>query len=261
MLLPIIILIFIFGLILGSFLNCLVWRLHTGESLWTRSHCPKCLNKIAWYDNIPVLSFILLRSRCRYCKQKIAWQYLLVEIFSALLFTAAFLNVFANTSVLVNPEQFILFLARDWIFVFALIVIFIFDAKWQEVPMLVVWPAIGAIAVLNLIIGFNPMIISLSALVASAFFLLQYYATKKRGLGEGDIWIGLMLGLFFADLSQTVLAILASYLIGSVISIYFLSSKRKELKSKIALGPFLVLGALVTLFFGEKLISWYFGLL
>lgn len=261
MLPSLIILIFIFGLILGSFLNCLVWRLHTEESLWTRSHCPKCLNKIAWYDNIPVLSFILLYGRCRHCKQKIAWQYLLVEIFSALLFTAAFLNVFANTSVFTNPEHFVLFLARDWIFVFTLIVIFIFDAKWQEVPMQVVWPATLAIAILNLIIGLNPISIALCALIASAFFLLQYYATKKRGIGEGDIWIGLMFGLFFADLGQTVLAILASYLIGSVISLYFLSSKKKELKSKIALGPFLVLGALTTLFFGEKLISWYLGLL
>lgn len=253
--------VFVFGLILGSFLNCLVWRLHTGESLWTRSHCPKCLNKISWYDNIPLLSFILLKRRCRHCQKKISWQYFLVEIFSALLFTAAFWHVLVNTSVFINPEQFILFLARDWVFIFALLVIFIFDAKWQEVPMLIVWPASVAIAILNLFLGFNPLTIALSALVASTFFLIQYYATKKRGLGEGDIWIALMMGLFFADLGSLVLAILASYLIGSLISLYFLSSKKKELKSKIALGPFLVLGSLVALFFGKQIIFWYFGLL
>lgn len=253
--------IFVFGLILGSFLNCLVWRLHTEESLWTRSHCPKCLGKIFWHDNIPLLSFLFLRGRCRHCRQQISWQYPLVEFLFALLFTSVFLRLFADFSWYFDFSTLIFPLLRDWVFVFALAVVFIFDLRWQEVPMLVIWPASFIIIILNLLIDFNLSALFLSAFIGAAFFLIQYYATKKRGLGEGDIWLGLMMGLYFANWPQLVSAILISYLIGSLISIYLLSGKKKELKSKIALGPFLVFGSLVALFFGEQLISWYLRLL
>src|SRR3989339_1478799 len=88
-----VILIFILGLIIGSFLNCLVWRLHVGKTLGGRSQCTRCHKKIFWYDNIPVISFLVLKGRCRHCKKKISWQYPLVELATAILFTLAYLQI------------------------------------------------------------------------------------------------------------------------------------------------------------------------
>src|SRR3989339_597458 len=85
---------FIFGLIIGSFINCLIWRLHEKEGLWNRSYCPKCKHKISWYDNVPVLSFIFLLGKCRNCKEKISYQYPLIELLTAILFAVAFLIQF-----------------------------------------------------------------------------------------------------------------------------------------------------------------------
>src|SRR6056297_1686255 len=82
--------VFIFGLVIGSFLNCLIWRLHTGESLGNRSYCPSCRHQIKWYDNIPLLSFLFLRGKCRYCGKNISWQYPAVEFVTAVLFLYSF---------------------------------------------------------------------------------------------------------------------------------------------------------------------------
>jgi prepilin signal peptidase PulO-like enzyme (type II secretory pathway) len=149
--------ILIIGLIFGSFLNCLVWRLHKEESIWGRSYCPKCGKQISWYDNIPVLSFVLLKGKCRKCKQKISWQYPVVELITALLFTFSFYRIFGNLDfynlLFLERDVFnflnILTLLRDWLFIFSVIVVFIFDFKWQEVPMLLIWPATTVILIIN----------------------------------------------------------------------------------------------------------------
>lgn len=253
--------IFIFGLIFGSFLNCLILRLHDEESLWTRSRCPKCLKQIEWYDNIPLISFILLRRRCRHCQVKISWQYFIVEFISGFLFLAVFYHLFNLETLYLNPLFFSLNLLREWIFIFALMAIFIYDNAWQEVPMLVLWPASFLILLLNVILGFSLLNIFISASFGALFFLIQYFATKKRGVGEGDIWIGLLLGLFFYDLKILVLAIFLAYMIGAALALYLLRSGKKKRQSRIALGPFLVSGALLALFFGERILTWYFSLL
>ena len=100
--------IFIFGLIIGSFLNCLVWRLHTGEGMMNRSYCPKCKQQIAWYDNIPVLSFVLLGGKCRHCRQKISWQYPVVELATGIFFLiTAICNNFVYLDLIANYKLLI----------------------------------------------------------------------------------------------------------------------------------------------------------
>jgi prepilin signal peptidase PulO-like enzyme (type II secretory pathway) len=241
------------GLVIGSFLNCLIWRLYKEDTILGRSYCPSCSKTIAWYDNIPLLSFLLLRGRCRHCKLPISWQYPLVEFFTALLFVLAFLHDAASPS-------FSLLLARDWFLISTLTIVFIYDFRWQMVPMMVVWPTIAIVAILNLFLGFSWIALIISGLIGGGFFLIQYILTKKRGLGEGDIWLGLLLGITFPTLSYLGLSLIGAYFIGSIISVGLLISKNKGWKSKIALGPFLVIGAIITLIYGSEIISWYFGL-
>ncbi|MDA3802380.1 MAG: prepilin peptidase [Patescibacteria group bacterium] len=260
--------VFIIGLILGSFLNCLVWRLYKNESIWGRSYCPKCHKQIAWYDNIPVLSFIFLKGKCRHCHKNISWQYPIVELITAILLTLSFYNVFGLPTfydlAFFNSSYFnldnLLLIIRDWIFVFTLIVVFIFDFKWQEVPMLLVWPATTLVLILNFFIVSDPSTVIISAVIGLSFFLIQYLLTAKKGIGEGDIWLGLFIGAYFANWQILLVALFLSYIIGSIISIYLLK-KNKKLKSKIALGPFLVIGSMLALFFGSNLLNYYLGFL
>lgn len=244
---------FILGLVIGSFLNCLIWRLYKNETIGGRSYCPKCRHNIAWYDNIPVFSFLLLSGKCRHCQQKISWQYPLVEIATALLFLLAFLNASLW-------PQFSLLLTRDWLLIITLVIVFVYDWRWQLIPMTVIWPMCLAVIILNLLIGFSWYAILISGAAAALFFLIQYVVTKKRGLGEGDIWLGLLLGLSFPTWPQLFLIMLISYSMGSIIGLLLISFRKKKMKSQVALGPFLAFGAIITLIWGEKIIFWYFSL-
>jgi prepilin signal peptidase PulO-like enzyme (type II secretory pathway) len=245
--------VFIFGLIIGSFLNCLLWRLHENETIAGRSYCPKCRQNIAWYDNIPVLSFIALGGRCRHCRNKISWQYPLVELVTAFLFFLSFRLGFGQ-------PQFSLLLARDWILISTLIIIFVYDFRWQLVPMNLVWPLTAVIFILNFLLGVSWISLLIFAASGAAFFLIQYFLTKKRGIGEGDIWLGLFLGAAYPSAGQLLLILILAYGVGALSALILLAGRKKGWKSRIALGPFLALGAIIALIWGERLITWYLGL-
>lgn len=245
--------IIILGLIIGSFLNCLIWRLYKDEALSGRSYCPHCRKTIAWYDNIPVLSFIFLHGRCRQCQKKISWQYPAVEIATALLFYLSFL-------AMSDSGQFLLDLARAWLLVIIFVVVFVYDSRWQLVPMNFVWPMTAIIFVLNVFLGRSVISLIVSGVLTAGFFLLQYLITKKRGLGEGDIWLGLLLGIAFPSFSEIFLALFLAYLSGSLVGVGLMLIKRKGRKTKIALGPFLAFGAIITLIWGDRILAAYFRL-
>lgn len=241
------------GLIVGSFINCMVWRIYKDESILGRSYCPNCRKKINWYDNIPVLSYILLKAKCRSCKKRISWQYPLVEIFTSLLFVLSFIAV-------KDSADFALLLFRNWLLISSLILIFVYDLRFQLVPMILIWPLSIIMIIINLFLGFSWQIIGLAGLVGGFFFLIQYLITRGRGLGEGDIWLGILLGLSFASFNLLILSLVLSYFIGAIVSIFLLVGKKKKLKSKVALGPFLAFGAIISLIYGQKIISWYLGM-
>lgn len=242
---------FLLGLIIGSFLNCLIWRLYKNETIGGRSYCPKCRKSIAWYDNIPLLSFVLLNGKCRHCKETISWQYPLVELVTASLFLLSFLNVS-------QWPEFSLLLVRDWLLIITFVIIFVYDLRWQLIPMTIVWPMSFVFIVLNILLGFSWLGILVSGLIAALFFLTQYFITRKKGLGEGDIWLGLLIGLSFPSWPQLFLIMLISYGLGSLTGLALLIAKEKKMKSKIALGPFLAIGAIITLIWGDRIINWYF---
>ena len=249
--------IFIFGLIIGSFINCLLWRLHKKESILGRSYCPKCKNQIAWYDNIPVLSFLFLKGKCRKCKKKISWQYPLVELVTGILFGLVFYINFQsfNFSLLTFNFQ-LLTLVRDIFFVSIMVIIFIYDLKWYLILDKITLPAIFIIFVLNIFLGFNYLHLLLAGLIGGGFFLAQFIVSKGRWIGGGDIRLGLLMGVMFSW-PMILLALLLAYLIGSVISIFLVIFGKKKWKSEVPMGIFLTSASIITLFWGDQILAWY----
>ncbi len=240
----------VIGLCIGSFINCLVWRLYKEESILGRSYCPKCSQPIKWYDNIPLLSYVLLRGRCRSCQQVISWQYPVVELLTGILFVLGFL-------VIVGAPDFPLLLARNWLLIATFMIILVYDGRFQLVPMLVVWPMLLISGLLSYFLGYTIFDILIFGVAGILFFLIQYLATNRKGVGEGDIWLGLLLGISFPQLSLLGLALSLTYFSGALVSVFLLLSQKKNMKSKIALGPFLSFGAIITIIFGTEIIRWY----
>ncbi|HOZ53329.1 MAG TPA: prepilin peptidase [bacterium] len=247
--------IFFFGLIIGSFLNCLIWREYKEETILGRSYCPNCKKQILWYDNIPLLSFILLKGRCRFCQQKISWQYPLVEFLTGTLFVASFYyNFYILDFSLVN-----LFLSL--FFISFLIIVFVFDIRWFLIPVKLLLFGGIIIFLTNLYLGFSVGTILLSGVIGAGFFGIQYLISKGKWIGEGDIWLGGFLGIALADFSKILLLIFLTYLVGGVSAMLLIIFGRRKIGSKLPLGIFLSVAALITLFFGQELIDWYLGLI
>lgn len=244
---------FIFGLLIGSFINCLAWRLYKEETILGRSYCPKCRKELHWYDNIPLLSFLLLRGRCRSCHDKISWQYPLVELITGLLFAAVVANFSLDSSWL---------LLKMAVFIAVLILIFIFDLRWYLIPTnVLLWAGIfiAIVGYFSYPYGLGAYLLALiiSAAIASLFFAAQYWITRGKGIGEGDIWLGMFLGVAFVNLGELAVAILSAYFLGSVVGLTLLAFKKKKLGSRLPLGVFLAAGALIAIFFGSDLAIWY----
>ncbi|MBU0636612.1 MAG: prepilin peptidase [Patescibacteria group bacterium] len=245
----ILIYVFVFGLAMGSFLNCLVWRLHQQKSLWKRSCCPKCKKQIAWHDNIPLLSFIILNKKCRQCGCSISWQYPVVELATGLLFVMAFVDNF----------QFSILTLRNFFLICVMIVIFIYDLRWYLILDIVVLPACLIIFLLNLSIGFSWQNLLISGIIGSSFFLLQFVVSRGRWIGGGDIRLGLLLGLAFGWPNILVI-IFIGYLIGSLIGLGLIIFNRKKWSSQLPLGVFLSVAAIIVLFWSKEIINWYLAL-
>jgi len=239
---------FIFGALVGSFLNVVILRLPSpGASIiFPASHCPKCRAAIRWYDNIPILSFILLGRRCRACKTPIAWQYPLVELSMALLSLALFNRYFISPAF-----------AGYFIFCAALLVVIFIDLHHQIIPDVISLPGIGlglAFSLLNPFVSWQDSAIGLLAgggvlyAVALSYFLL----TKKEGMGGGDIKLLAMIGAFLGWQGLPFI-IFCSSLLGSVVGIGAMLKQKKGGKTVIPYGPFLSIAALLYLFFQEEI--------
>lgn len=261
--------VFLFGLVIGSFLNCLIWRLHTGESLWGRSYCPQCKAKIAWYDNIPVLSFILLRGRCRHCGRRISLQYPVVEIVTAVLFVLAFIIQFSNiqssASMAALDEYPIsniqyLLLIRNWFVIAVMIIIFVYDLRWYLILDVVTLPACLVVLGLNLALGYSWQNLLFSGIIGAGFFLIQFLISRGRWLGGGDIRLGLLMGLALGW-PDVILAILLAYVSGSLVGLSLVAGGKKKWGAKLPLAVFLAPATIAVMFWGEWILNWYFRLI
>jgi prepilin signal peptidase PulO-like enzyme (type II secretory pathway) len=257
---------FILGLIIGSFLNVVVYRLQIAESfLAERSHCPKCKKMIRWYDNIPVISFVLLGFRCRDCGEKISWQYPLMEIFTGLMF------------VLVGHYFFVLENVETWTttiyhlgIVSFLLVIFLYDFLYMEIPSVVLWPAVGFAAAFNLFFDWSKIEVVgnilqsqvysgvLAALAAFLFFFLMVAISKEKWMGLGDAQLAILMGIVLGW-PQIILALMLAFSIGAIIGVLLVFLKRKKMGSQVPFAPFLIIGTFITLFFYNEIINWYWS--
>ena len=247
---------FIIGTAVGSFLNVWSRRLLKGQPPTGRSHCESCDHVLAAADLIPLVSFLLLRGRCRYCHKPLSWQYPLVE------FATGF--VFAAISLVTNYELRIavpLLIASS-----ALIVIFITDFKKQVIFDQTTWVAFSGALLYRLLFRLPNSDFGLLAadflgsFAAFLFFVFIRLATKKRGLGEGDPPLGFVAALLVGFPSVLVELFLA-FVIGGLTGVALVLSGKRELKDRIAFGPFLVTATFLTIFFGNRLLDWYLGFL
>ncbi len=253
--------IFILGICIGSFLNVLIYRFPRSISTAGRSFCPNCKKKISWYDNIPLISFILLRGRCRHCHFPISWRYPIVELITGISTVLLFYGLWlpplpgleqAGALGIRNfMEIFTLFYLLFSIY--ALIVIFFTDLETEIIPDKVIYPAIllsFVYAILNY--GFPVNEPLLSGLLAGLFFLVLFLITRGRGIGFGDIELALFMGLFLG-FPKIIIALYSAFLTGAAAGVILVFRGKKTLKSHLPFGPFLVAGTVFALFFGQLL--------
>ena len=241
----------LFGAIVGSFLNVCILRLPKEESIvWPGSHCPQCKTPIQFYDNIPLVSYMLLKGRCRHCHRAISFQYPLIEGITALTSLILFMKFGLSLSYLFYV-----------LFVDALIVVTVIDLYHQIIPDGISLPGIGVGLLASLILPQLTFFNSLMGVLfgsGSLFLVSAYYEwlRKKEGMGLGDAKLLAMIGGFLGW-KAVILTILLGSLIGSIIGVSIMILKGKDFKYAIPFGPFLSVGAVISLFYGENIIRWY----
>jgi leader peptidase (prepilin peptidase)/N-methyltransferase len=235
------------GLLIGSFLNVVAYRLPRGESLVSPgSRCPGCGAGVRPYDNVPVLSWLLLRGRCRSCGAPISPQYPLVELATGALWAGV-----------VAARDDAGSIALGLILVTALVPIVVIDLERRLIPNLITGPAAVAAVVAGLVLDIDYVPEQLIAGAgAFAFFFLAAFA-YRRGMGMGDVKLAGVLGLCLgrAVVPAILIALLAGVLIGGVIVARV--GARAGRKTAVPFGPFLALGAVIALFVGDALMDWY----
>lgn len=249
------ILSFVLGLIIGSFLNVCIYRVPRSYSIVSPgSSCPECKAPIRWWDNIPLISYLILAGKCRKCGEKIPLRYPVVELLNGLLYAAIYL-----------------FFGQGWqmpllfIFVSALIVITFIDLEFQIIPDVITLPGIvlglaaspfmladpfavkATLGLLNSIIG--------AVAGGGVFYLIVILS--RGGMGGGDVKMMAMVGAF-TGWKGVFLTTLVGSLTGALVGIALMVFSGAGRKTKVPFGPFLAMGTLMTLFFGEMIFNWYF---
>jgi leader peptidase (prepilin peptidase)/N-methyltransferase len=242
----------LFGAIIGSFLNVVILRLPAEDSsiAFPASHCPECLTPLAWYENIPVLSYIFLRGKCSHCGTSISLQYPFVELVTALL-AAAVCYKFG----------FSLLAAGYFLFAAALLVIIFIDIHHQIIPDGISLPGIALgflFSLVNTAVTWQSSLLGLllggGALYAIA--MIYFYLRKQDGMGGGDIKLLAMIGAWLGWQSLPFI-IFASSAAGSIIGLVAMTWQKKGGSTRIAFGPFLSVAALIYMFFSEKILYFF----
>lgn len=239
------ILLFVLGLVFGSFFSAISWRIPRDISFVKgRSICPVCKKQIAWYDNIPLLSFVFLLGKCRHCHKRISIRYPITELVTGVGFLligtlqADPITVFYNLSIFS-----------------ILVIIFVIDFEHQIIPDSLVFLAIFMSFGYLLIKDSPNMFLNvLSGLIASVFLLILNVATKGRGMGLGDVKFAVFAGMFLGP-NLLFIWFLVAFLTGALVGIILILGKRAGLKDHIAFGPFLILSILIVKLYGDKIMG------
>jgi len=240
---------FIAGLIVGSFLNVVIYRVPRKISiLKPSSFCPHCNEKISFYDNIPLLSYIILKGRCRQCKSKISPIYPLVEILTAFLFVVNFFLFGLSVETL-----------NGIILCSLLTVVSFIDVYFRIIPNVIVLPFTVVGLIINIFSNLPRWWLPLAFSAGAFLFILIIHLIYPRGMGMGDVKFSLMIGAYLVK-SVTV-ALFLGFLVGSIYGLFLILIKRKKLKQTIPFGPFISIGSVIALFWGDYILKWYISFL
>jgi leader peptidase (prepilin peptidase)/N-methyltransferase len=245
--------LFVFGAILGSFLNVIIYRVPRGESVVRPpSACPACGTRIRFWDNIPLLSYVLLRGRCRDCQARISPRYFIVELAAAVIPLVLYLRFGLGRE-----------LAIYWPLSYVLLVLSFVDLDYRILPDKVTLPgiAVGLIVVpLSGLIAFPASLIGALA-GGGALYLIAIAGSAvfgKESMGGGDIKLAAMLGAFLGWQAVIVFLFIA-FLVGAAVGVAVLAARRSDGDHTVPFGPFIALGAFVTMVWGDAIVSWYLG--
>lgn len=245
------------GLCVGSFLNVVIYRIPNGMSLSKpASHCPKCNYQLRWYDNIPVLSYLILKGKCRSCKEPISIRYTLVEILNMLLWVL---------SVVLFYETSIVYMIIAMLVSTLLICVFFIDLE----HMLIFNRFSISIAILGIVAMFFDDYTSildhiLGGVIGGGVFMLLYFGSiwilKKEGFGWGDVKLVAACGLLLGW-QKLLLSILIASILGSIVLLLIKYIKKDEEGKEYPFAPFIVIGVAIAMFFGTDIINWYINIL
>lgn len=238
--------VFMFGIILGSFLNVCIYRIPLAQSIvYNRSHCPVCNKTISWYDLIPVFSWLILKGRCRYCQALISARYLLVEVLTGLIFIACY--VFFDVSY---------YFLGSIVFSCFLIVITFIDIDHQLIfDKVVIWLAVTGVLINTLFNFLSFWDMFIAAFICSGIMLIIAVASRG-GMGGGDIKLIAAVGLWLGC-KLTILTLFLAFVLGGIAGAVILLLKIKGRKDYIPFGPFIALAAFISLLYGNRFIDWY----
>lgn len=245
-LIPVYIVVFLYGIVIGSFLNVCIYRIPRGEEIVkTKSHCMVCGKQLKWYDLFPLISFLALKGKCRYCGTKLSWQYPLVEGANGILYCI----VVAEKGMNINSIIYCLMVS-------ALLTLSVIDFRTFEIP-LGINRFLLVLGILHGILNYEEILDwGLGFLSVSTGLLVLYWITKGRAIGGGDLKLmavsGLMLGV-----KKNLLAFVLACILGSII--HSIRMKIGKADHVLALGPYLAAGIFLSLMWGDRLIDWYLG--
>lgn len=237
--------VFVFGVIIGSSLNALIFRLKNNKNFFSgRSMCVHCEKQLSWQELIPLFSFLIQNGTCKKCKKSIPKSYFFVEFFTGILFMHS-LFVFSELHQIIF----------SWIVITLSVLIFVYDLKYMLIEDRVSIPFMGVILVF---LAFHPEYAIqhiLTGLGVALFFIIQILVTKGKGVGGGDIRLGFIMGLLLGW-PMALYALMTSYMIALIWILPLLLVKKVSMKSRIPLGPFLIIGMLLFFFHGKFLVEY-----
>jgi leader peptidase (prepilin peptidase)/N-methyltransferase len=265
------------GLCVGSFVNAVVWRLHQQSKakkgkpdkklsiINGRSMCVRCKHVLAWYDLIPLASWLSLRGKCRYCKKAISSQYPIVELISSLVFAGSY--IFWPETLHLNGQWLLL---AAWLTAsVGLLALAIYDLRWMILPNKIIYPTLAAAVagrtaylVLYDARPLHSLVLWVASVaIASGVFFALFMVSSGKWIGYGDVRLGLITGTLLADPQKALAMIFIASLIGSLIAVPSLASGKRTMASKLPYGPFLIVATGLMEVWGESLLNWYKGLL
>ena len=262
-----VLLLFFIGAAVGSFVNVLIYRTVEGED-WVkgRSRCDQCRKLIAWYDNIPLLSYLILGGKCRNCQKPISIQHPVIELLTGLLFVWWYLIGFTFFKLVESPLSYVQ--PIFWLIVgLLLLIIFVADWLYQIIPDFAN-VGLGILAVVyRLYLSMTGVMrwedfwaAVLTGLVMFGLLFLIWWLTRGRGMGFGDVKFALVMGILLGW-PRAGIALFLAFVLGALVGVILILVRVKKPRERIAFGPFLVLGTAIALVWGLQLYGWYMGLL